>query len=357
MSRGGAALALCVLAACARQGPPPVAFADSAAYREARAEVHGFLERDLDGDTIPDVVAIARSGPGYAPSVFVQRLRGDAYVFERACAGPVVEGEDLDTLQWLELGGATLLAVIASTEEPDAVSQSIGLFAADQPCTALFQERLALPRPGGEVVAPGEVRGGVLLGQGALRLIDEPRVARLAGADGEVELLTGVRERRLTMTNGALETHEQVLSFLQPLALAAKWVDQEPATELELAELGDGRGDTAFALRAEATGTLVLEADRPVLVLELDHGCHGAPALELELTAQGGEPGGTYVIGKPPAPEGFVRAAGQRPRRQADERRDVLLLREPAARTSLLLGPTAQPRCLREARAYGFAVP
>ncbi|MBC7794566.1 MAG: hypothetical protein H7Z43_12755, partial [Clostridia bacterium] len=176
----------------------PAPFARSEAFKAIRKDALGFLDHDFTGDGVPDAVVVVRSGPGVSARVFVQEPSEQGAVWSEACAGPVILGEELDILRWIEPGPRQLLLVVASSENPDILQQSYALFPANQPCTVIFQESLKLARPGYDVVSLGEVPGGVLVDESdRVHVIDKSRSVRLNGAAGEVEVLTAVRERVL----------------------------------------------------------------------------------------------------------------------------------------------------------------
>ncbi len=355
--RFGGVLLLAASAACAAKVQvPPTAFADSDAFKKVRKDALGFLDHDFNGDGVPDAVVVTRDGQGMKPQVFVQTPSETGGVWSHACTGPLLAGEELDTLRWVQTGLRELLLVVASTENPDTLQQSFALLPSSQPCTAVFQEQVNLQKPGYEVVSPGEVPGGVLVDDaGRVHVIDRAQTVQLRGANGEVEVLKAVRERILTDDGVRIVVKEKPRSFVAPRAIKAAWVRAEPAAREELPALTDENTATSFVVQVGEQGVLEIESGAPMVILDVAHGCaEGPTALTLTPVATAED---THVVGAVPEASSFVQGTGHRPRHAPGERRDVLVLREPTTRLALRVGPVDATRCLRDVRAYGFLSP
>lgn len=332
----------------------PTPFARSEAFKKVRKDALGFLDHDFTGDGVADAVAVVASGPGVSARVFIQEPSEQGAVWSEACASPVLLGEELDTLRWIQPGNRKLLLVVASTENPDILQQSYALFPATSPCTPIFQETIRLARPGYDVVSPGEVPGGVLVdNEDRVHVIDKARTTRLNGAVGDVEVLTAVRERVLEDDGRSIKVTEQPRSFIAPRRLSARWVSaQEDTLSRDVPELTDENPATTFAAAAGDNGVLELTSAEPMSVLDVSHMCDGA-TVRIELTPEA-VPADTHVIGDKPRAQSFIHGVGRRPMTGTSERREVLVLTEPLTRLTLHLGPADSERCLRDVRGYGF---
>lgn len=353
--RFGGALTLLLAAACAgKVQVQPTAFKDSDAFKKVRKDALGFLDHDFNGDGVDDAVVVTRDGQGMKPQVFVQTAGETGGVWSHACTGPVLAGEELDTLRWVQTGARELLLVVASTENPDTLQQSFALLPSNQPCTAVFQEQVNLQKPGYEVVGPGEVPGGVLVDDaGRVHVIDRAQTVQLRGANGEVEVLKAVRERVLTDDGVRIVVKEKPRSFVAPRGIKTTWVRAEPEAREELPALTDENSETSFTAQAGEQGVLEIDSNgQPMVILDVAHGCaEGPTALTLTPVSAIED---THVVGAIPDASSFVQGTGHRPRHAPGERRDVLVLREPATRLALRVGPVDAVRCLRDVRAYGF---
>ena len=332
----------------------PVPFARSEAFKGVRQNALGFLDYDFTGDGVPDAVAVVASGPGMAPRVFVQEPSEQGAQWSEACTGPVILGEELDTLRWIEPGPRKLLLVVASTENPDILTQSFALFPESAPCTPIFQETIRMARPGYDVVSPGEVPGGVLVDESdRVHVIDKARTVHLNGAAGEVEVLTAVRERVFDDDGRKIKVSEPPRSFILPRKVRARWVSaKEDTLTRDVPELVDEDAKTSFTATAGDNGLLEIDSTEPITILDVSHMCDGTTT-RIEITPEQ-LPEDTHVIGDKPNKMSFIHGVGRRPQNASAERREVLVLREPATHLALHLGPIDSDRCLRDVRAYGF---
>jgi hypothetical protein len=254
----------------------------------------------------------------------------------------VIPGDELDALRFVVMPeGGALLLVAASESNPDLVAQSFALVDVGESCAVRYSETVRLPHPLGEVIAPETVPAGVLVDEHGLSIVDDPQRVRLAGTEGEVELLLSIRERRVTGTSKVLGMPERRRSMLEERALKVT------TPERELAEVRDGDDATSVDLAADAAVTL--ESDAPLRILEVHHGCAGAPEASFDLLLAGNR----WSTKEPPPPDSWIQAAG-RAAPGSDVHRRLLVLREPATKLELSLRPGAAPVCLRELRAYAL---
>ncbi len=356
--RFGGALAVAFAVGCAAKVQVrPTPFKDSDAFKKVRKDALGFLDYDFNGDGIADAVVVTRDGQGMRPQVFVQTPSENGGVWSQACAGPVLAGEELDTLRWVKPAERLLLLVVASTDNPDTLQQSFALLPANQPCTAVFQEQVNLQKPGYEVVSPGEVPAGVLVDDaGMVHVIDRAQMVQLRGASGEVEVLKSVRERVLSDDGVRIVVDERPRGFVAPRGVRVSWRRDAPSASEDLSVLTDEDRATSFVALAGDEGVLEIDSgDRPMVILDVAHGCGvGTGALTLSPESASED---THVVGKAPDPRSFVQGVGHRPRLAAGERRDVLVLREAVSKLALRVGPVDEARCLTDVRAYGFLSP
>ncbi len=351
---GGALLAVLVVGCAGKVQVQPTAFKDSDAFKKVRKDALGFLDHDFNGDGIDDAVVVTRDGSGMKPQVFVQTASEKGGVWSHACTGPMLAGEELETMRWVQPGPRELLLVVASTDNPDTLQQSFALLPVNQPCTAVFQEQINLEKPGYEVVSPGEVPAGVLVDDaGMVHVIDRAQTVHLRGASGEVEVLKSVRQRILADDGVRIVVDEKPRGFVAPRAIKVAWRRGQPPVLEDLSVLTDESRETSFVAKAGDEGVLEIDSgDRPMVILDVAHGC-GEGTDGLTLTPESAAED-THVVGKAPDARSFVQGVGHRPLLAPGERRDVLVLREPATKLALRVGPTDVARCLRDVRAYGF---
>lgn len=123
-----------------------------------------------------------------------------------------------------------------------------------------------------------------------------------------------------------------------------------PASPVDLPELGDEDEHTSFAIRSGESGTLVIEGDGELRLLEIWHGCPHRPAVPLELHLGSR----TFVTGGPPAPDSFVQAAGRSQHFRDGSSKDLLALYKGQRRLDLDLTASDEERCIRQIKGYGF---
>ena len=354
-SRWSLAVVLTLSSALWSCGPKPaVRFADSAAFRAVAGLVHGILQQDLDGDDLEDAVLAERTSFGFVLAVFAQERSGDgAPRWRPLCRSDVLAGDDLDALRWVSLDRGIVFALVL-TENPEEIVQSFALVDVAAGCATRFAETVTVERADGDTtVVPGGLRSGVAVAPSGDRvaILDALTFLRLAGAQADVRVLTGARERLIVREADRLAVHERHRGFLAPVALDAAW--RSSAGELALPHLVDDEDRTAFAVRAGEPGRLQFRAEAPFVLLELRHGCGCGPAAPLSI-ARGAEP--PMTLGDRPGRDSFVLGSGAAQEREG-VRRDLIALHDPATALDLELGPTDSEHCLRTARAWGFATP
>lgn len=346
------AACLPVALSCAHRPPPsspPLAFPDSQAFAEVRSRAYGLMVRDLDGDQLDDAVVALEVAGGWAPAAFFHTVDDEGnHRWRATCQGPAVVGSELSGLAWVEMTGGPLVLMLGDEENPDELIQTVLLVDPMEACAARLEDRMVLVKPAGDVIAPGPIPAGASLRDEALVLTDRPDTVTLEGPAGASSLLRSVRIRRVFGTREVVEVDEATASFLVARELAVTWQGNGEPMTLEM--LTDGDDVTAFAARADESGTLRLRADGDIVLVVVHHGCSGDDEPRLSLRAGTGEP---WLLGSPVPPESFVRAAG-RSRDQGGVRRDLVALRTPTAELVFGLGPVEQARCIREVRAYGF---
>jgi hypothetical protein len=337
---------------CAHQPVRPMPFATSTAFHAVSGSIYSILERDLDADGLNEAVVVSKTAHGYVPAAFRQEAAEGMTVWKHVCDGEVALGTELEIVSYIEVADGALALIVAQDENPDEQVQSFVLIDPRDSCATRLKDRLELPLPSDTVLAPGAVPAGVLVatGEPGFKLVDQPRLLHLTSGEGSVDLLTGVRVREVNGSRVGIDVREHMLTFLKPATLTATWriPDVEAAP---LAELVDGDPTTGLSLRADATGTLVVESDLALAVLELVHGCYGDARAELELDV--GQ-GGPFVTGAPAPPTSFVAATGKSFTDSSGGRHELLALREPKQTLAITLGPAGRERCLKELRAFGF---
>jgi len=101
--------------------------------------------------------------------------------WSEACAGPVILGEELDILRWIEPGRGNY----CSWSRAPRIGYSAAVLCAmpaTQPCTVIFKNRSSSRAPGYDVVSPGGSPGGVLVDESdRVHVIDKSRSVRLNG--------------------------------------------------------------------------------------------------------------------------------------------------------------------------------
>jgi hypothetical protein len=290
------------------------------------------------------VIAV-QNDHGFAPQVFMARADKAEVVFEEGCVGPLLVGDDLDAMRWVTLGERTYLFMVVLHENPDALAQSFALVDLEGGCKAAHNETVTLAKEG-EVVAPADLRGGVSVnaaGDG-VSVFDQPEYLRLRGAEEDVLVLRRIRQRRLRNGGADVVADETRIEVVAPTPLVPTW--RSPEVVLELGELIDGEPSTAFVPRPGAAGELVLDSPRPLVLLEVQHGCGEATSAAGLIHDGAAQPLDALA---PTAP--WVRAIGQA--KGAPHARTLVALATPAKTLGLTLMPET-PACLRELRAYAF---
>jgi hypothetical protein len=311
-----------LLAACGAK-PVFVPFAESPAFHERSSRVYGILERDLDGDGLIDAVIALRNEHGFAPQVFHGKVEKERIDYTPACLGPVLEGDDLDAMRWVPWGEDEVLFMVVLDETPDQLAQSFALVDLRGDCATLHHEQVLLPR-GDDVLAPAELRAGVAVDGGQVIVIDEPEYLHLTGREGELEVPTSVRARRIVGGEG-----ETRLPVIVPQPMTAHWGD------FELPELVDGAVETSFVVRD--AGVLQVTSGKPLVLLELQYGCGPLPVITLRDQA-------LALDAQTPTVD-WVRGIGHK------SSAALVALTEPATELQLGLQATS---CLRELRGYSF---
>jgi hypothetical protein len=338
------ALALWAASACARVAPA-VPFLKSAAYHGISGSVVGVLERDFGDDGRLEAVVVRRDPAGFVLQVLGQ-APGTAEGWTALCAGPVVPGEDL--LQLAALGSPTEVWVALTTDAANP-EETLQLLQVLDPrgCAPRHGERVRVQRPEGGLLGPqGAPALGVTVEAGAVRIVDRPRYVQLTGPQDPAAYLARYRRRIGTVGPAGLNWQETEVSVLERTPVEALWrLDGEEGAATT--RLG---GDGATELTIAAAGTLVLDAPRPLVLLELHHGCAAEDApLILRQGAQ------TYAAGSRPAAGGFIRAAGRRRTDATEGAQELLGLAAPATHLELGIDPADRPQCLRELIGYAWS--
>jgi hypothetical protein len=343
------ALAL-VLTACGPKLPPP-RFADSATFHGMSGRVHGLLEGDVDGDGQPEAVLAERRGDGYAVSVLHHEgdpARGD---WKPWCTTEPVRGEDLDALRWVTFADRrAAVFVLVLNENPEELEQRLAVVDLKARCAVVFEDELALTRAEPEkLVAPASVRGGAVLDDdgGGLVVHEDPGYLHLAGSEGEVLVLTSLRERTVRWADGKVTEAERQLAITR--AQPATVTLAGPGGRV-LSELTDGDDATRFDVAAGEVELLGIRSERPFVLLELHEGCDDVATSALSLATAGAAP---VSLGAAPPAGSFVRAIGRT--QGAGVRKELVALREPTASLDLDVGPRERARCLRDVKVYGFS--
>jgi hypothetical protein len=338
-------------------GPKPVPqrFVESAAFHGRQGRVHGLLQRDVDGDGREDAIIAERGEYGYTVSVLKQVASQDKVEWRPWCTSSLVEGEDIDALRWLEFARKSVIFILVLTENPEEVIQRFAIIDVSAGCRTLFEDEVRLERGDPDrLLAPESLKAGALVSPDASRLVvrDEPQYLTLAGATGQLRVLTSLRERTLSWPAGELVAAERQRSVLRAIPLLARHQDGDGAFH-DLPDLSDGRDETVYVAKPGSGARLKLAASRPFVLLELHHGCAGAPARPLTLAAEGGEP---FAVGGAPLGGSFILASGAG-HEAGGVQRDLVALRVAARELTLDIGPADRERCLREVKAYGFELP
>ena len=348
-----------LIAACTPFIPKPVAFTASEIFLQDQRKVYGVLEVDPAGDGFSRFVTAHKEGEGFRPVVYVQRFDTDErrLRWQRGCAGPVLTGSEVDAFKWVTMGRGSLLWMRTSDSTPDTLVQQILLLDPTQACAVRFKEGVSLERLAYEAIVPHGLRAGAFVvdGQQGVRIMDQPKRLRLRGRRGDVELLLGMRERWLRGSAKAIQVEERWRSMLEIRRVTAQWtrtpIETEKGQSLELPELIDGKDNTSFSIRGEEQGALRLQADEPVTVLEIHHGCHGRVSDSLTFLFEGG----SYVVGEDVPEGGMLRAVGRSLGKSGTGRRELLALSQPTRALRLEVERAKAPRCLRQVKAYGVA--
>ena len=327
---------------------PPARFVDSAAFHSMSGRVHGILEHDLDKDGRQDAIVAERLADGYAITVLRQEQGANGAEWHPRCASALVAGEDLDAMRWLSFGDKAVVFVLALTENPEEVIQSFALVDVGGGCSSVQSGQVKLERGDADgLIVPASLRRGVVLAEDgtAMSIVDQPEYLHLTGAQGDVRVLTSVRQRGIVWSSGEPVTSERRLSIIVPAKLKVRTGESSPG---DASGAGDRDDDAPIHAAPGETLQLRLTAELPMLMLELHHGCDTGPAV-LTLAAAGS----AFTFGTPPAVESFVGGAGIS--READGlQRDLIALRQETQEIILEVGPKDIERCLRQVRAFAF---
>ncbi len=382
-------LAAGVLVALAACGPKPPArqltFARTPAFHEISGKVYAILERDLDGDGWIDAVIAERQDHGYSIVVMEQvppKQEGQQE-YRRRCTGPLLTGEDLDAFNWVPLGPRDAVFARVLQQDPEELRQSIAVVDVAKDCDPLFAEEVRLTAGDAQtVVSSPALSGGAFLEEpSAVHIVDRPRYLRLAGAEADVQVLTGARLRIVRFDAAGAHLEEGTVEALEPLPLTGALYVSEvrddglttpppeptpppptapepptpeptPPTKSEIGGLTDGEDGLAVELDPDADPLLMVKATAPIVLLEVHHGCE-QPGPGLELVRLDEEPGReVHVLGARPKEDSFVQASSLEGAKATG--RALLLLRAPTALLQLHVGPRAGRRCLRELKAFGW---
>lgn len=369
-----------VAAACSRAPTtPPLAFADSAAYRTLKNSVAAFHEVDVDNNGYPDGLVFSREDGGFTPALFMQDPSGEQIRWIRDCKGASLIGERFEKLRWVRDGDARRLLVTATTEDPDELRVSFAVLDPLKPCTPLFADALLFKKPAGDVLSPGRIRIGLSVAtDGTLVVLDRPTTTQLRGVAGRLDILTGVRLRRWGGSSATEPWLEGRRSLLQEVSYAVEWVPeaklspdavvggavlseeiaqfgQYDAVRFDPAVLKDNSESGAWKLRRNETGAVRVSAKTPFVLLELHHGCALGEPAELEITSTTG--GSLFVTGGLPVLNGTFLASASGRQREGQPAVEVVALPKPVRTLELRLGPVEANRCVRELRTFGWRGP
>lgn len=400
----GATLAM---VGCAKPPPPKIAFIDSRTFMAIRANVYGILQ--TDGDSA-EAIVVHKTPVGFVP-VLYERIGHEQQTWSRDCSAPLLHGDELEAMRWIDTDDGQLALVMASDRNPDTVVQHFALLDMSDDCAVRYEEKLRLDVPSGDVIAPASVPGGVAADpDGGLHIVDQAKLVELQGAEGSVSLLLSVRDRLISGPSKDLQIHQRLRPILLPRKLTVAWTttpepqletpeppeqsssslrhsrvsgnpanppqphmdprfrgDDEAKTEnsvalpeplpdsMDLPELTDTDESTAFVIRVGHRGSWRIEADDVLALIELHYGCGdaAAPALILRRDDR------TYVTGQPPEPNSFVLAAGRTHAAPGKTGwRDLFALRQPAQKLILMIEPSdSKDRCIHELLGFGFNEP
>lgn len=377
-----------MLIGCASPRPPPVVFAESAAYRTLKKNVAGFEETDVDQDGYPDGWVFVRDGELFAPAWFRQDPQEEGVRWVRECKGEGLSGEELEPLRWIGDSSERHLLAAATSEDPDRLRVSFAVYASERPCEPIFSDERVFEKAKGEVLAPETLRLG-LQNEPTLVIVEEPTTTQLRGEYGAVELVTAVNVRRWNgVASDDVWTVERK-GLLRRLAFDVQWFPRPNETPDAIVgegivPLGEGtptkgaatpststssltpgapsRFDPklirdrelrdAWVLRRGESGTLEIRSETPAVLVKLRHGCTLDGAGSLELSGESGP--SLFVTGRSPVANSPIQATVSGRAESGQPAVELLALAKPSRAVSLRLGPLDQERCLRAISVYGW---
>lgn len=377
-----------IFVGCSSPRPPPVVFAESAAYRTLKKNVAGFEETDVDQDGYPDGWVFVRDGELFAPAWFRQDPQEEGVRWVRECKGQGLSGEELEPLRWIgDVSDRHLLAA-ATSEDPDRLRVSFAVYAPEQPCEPIFSDERVFEKARGEVLAPDSLRLG-LQNEPALVIVEEPTTTQLRGEYGTVELVTAVNVRRWNGVSSDTAWSVERRGLLRRLAFDVQWFrrpDETPdaivgegivtleesasttgvatsstptaaptpgvPSRFDPKRIRDRELSDAWVLRRGEPGTLEIRSETPVVLVKLRHGCALNGEGSLEISGESGP--SLFVTGSSPVANSPIQASASGRAKHGQPAVELLALAKPSRTVSLQLGPSDQERCLRAISVYGW---
>lgn len=169
---------LCTLVACAQ--PNVASFGQSAAFQKLGSTALALVERDFDGDGLPDAVIARRTPSGFEATILIQDASAAGSTWREACSSPPTVGDDLDHLTTVGPPGEELVLLVAVREDPDELRQSAQLVDPRAGCATRWQGDLRWPKVDGLVASQAALFGVRVTPDGrSVRYIEHPVFARL----------------------------------------------------------------------------------------------------------------------------------------------------------------------------------
>ena len=269
------ALLSAIVAACASTSPktPPQPFVDSEGFAAIADRTLGWLPISETR-----ALAIVKTSFGVSPTGYVRVLDDTKWTWQVACEGQVIPGEDVETFVSLRIGKERRVAVITSQRDPDHVVQHAAIINGNT-CQSDVQEAVVVPTEQ-DLLAPTGARGGVFVRAGTLVLVDDPKILNVRGTGHTVQVLTGVRHRRLVGV-APVRWNTKQRPYLRAVPVALEWVFDDGTHEAPDAIVGDIRLPTVHQMlisRGRAGSFMRATAHAPFLLLEWSYRCDSGHA-------------------------------------------------------------------------------